>query len=98
MRDVVTNHRTRMQRAADLAAEAGLDGVLLTPGADLLRLTGDEAMPLERLTLLVVPQEGHATLLVPGVERPLAEEAGVGDLADIVGWSDGEDPYELAAR
>ena len=60
-----------MQRAAGLAAEAGLDGVLLTPGADLLRLTGYEAMPLERLTLLVVPAAEPASLLVPGFERPL---------------------------
>jgi Xaa-Pro aminopeptidase len=91
-------HRARMQRAAGLAAEAGLDGVLLTPGADLLRLTGYDAMPLERLTLLVLPATGPASLVVPGFEAPLAEEAGAGDLADIIGWSDGQDPYALAAR
>jgi len=87
-----------MQQAAALAAEHELDALLLMPGADLLRLTGYDAMPLERLTLLVVPASGSPSLVVPGFERPLAEEAGVGALAEIESWNDGEDPYALAAR
>ena len=87
-----------MERASALAAEHGLDAVLLTPGADLLRLTGYDAMPLERLTLLIVPARGPASLLVPGFERALAEEVGVADLAEIESWRDGDDPYAQAAR
>ena len=41
---------------------------------------------------------GHAALLVPGFEQPLAVDAGVDELAEIVSWRDGEDPYALAAR
>ena len=38
--------------------ELGVDVVLLSTGADLPYLTGYEAMPLERLTMLVVPVDG----------------------------------------
>ena len=40
----------------------GVDVLLLSVGADLPYLTGYEAMPLERLTMLVLPREGEAEL------------------------------------
>ena len=40
----------RMSRAKQAAAAAGLDAVLVTPGADLRYLTGYDAVQLERLT------------------------------------------------
>ena len=40
--------------------EVGVDVLLLSTGADLPYLTGYEAMPLERLTMLVVPVDGDA--------------------------------------
>ena len=46
-------------------AEQGIDVLLLSVGPDLPWLTGYEAMPLERLTMLVVPRDGDATLVVP---------------------------------
>ena len=39
-------------------------------GADLPYLTGYEAMPLERLTMLVLPRDGDAQLVVPRLEAP----------------------------
>ena len=50
-----------------------VDVVLLSLGADLPWLTGYSAMPLERLTMLVVPAAGageQPTLLVPALEAP----------------------------
>ena len=41
-------------------ADHGVDVLLLSVGADLPYLTGYEAMPLERLTMLVLPREGDA--------------------------------------
>ena len=38
--------------------ERGVDTLLLSVGHDLPYLTGYLAMPLERLTMLVVPREG----------------------------------------
>ena len=53
--------------------ELGVDALLLSLGADLPWLTGYEAMPLERLTMLVLPADGDATLVVPELEAPRVE-------------------------
>ncbi|MCB0956042.1 MAG: aminopeptidase P family N-terminal domain-containing protein, partial [Ilumatobacter sp.] len=45
----------RLERARAVMAETGVDLLLLSVGSDLPYLTGYEAMPLERLTMLVVP-------------------------------------------
>ncbi len=45
----------RLERAQRAAADAGLDALLIGVGAELRYLTGYLAMPLERLTMLVVP-------------------------------------------
>jgi len=45
----------RIERARSEAGEAGLDALLVGVGPDLEYLTGYRAMPLERLTMLVVP-------------------------------------------
>ena len=39
-------------------ADLGVDVLLLSVGHDLPYLTGYYAMPLERLTMLVVPRDG----------------------------------------
>src|SRR6185436_2609940 len=46
---------TRVLRTRERMDELGVDVVLLSVGADLPYLTGYEAMPLERLTMLVLP-------------------------------------------
>jgi Xaa-Pro aminopeptidase len=89
----------RLDKAAAAAAAAGIDALLLTPGADLRYLTGYDALPLERLTCLVLPATGPATLVVPRLEHPAAVASPAGRLGiDIVGWGETEDPYTLVAR
>lgn len=92
------DYAARMDRAARDAAAAGLAGLLITPGPDLLRLCGYRpAAPTERLTLLVLTADSTPRLLVPASERPDAEAApGAGALRISV-WSDGQDPYAAAA-
>src|SRR5581483_11138767 len=63
----------RMERVRSRMAEVGVDALLLSLGADLPWLTGYEAMPLERLTMLVLPVDGDATLVVPRLEAPRVE-------------------------
>lgn len=58
----------RIATAGGLAAAAGLDALLIGVGADLRYLTGYAALPLERLTMLVVPARGSALLIVPRLE------------------------------
>jgi Xaa-Pro aminopeptidase len=88
----------RLARASSAAEAAGLDALLVTPGADLLYLCGYDALPLERLTCLVVPRDGAPTLVVPNLERPRAESSRAGTLGvEIVGWDETDDPYALTA-
>jgi len=90
-------HAPRIDRAARAAAEAGLAGLLVTPGPDLGYLTGYAPLPLERLTLLVVAEGREPVLLVPALERPGALASPAGGVLEVLGWMDGQDPYEVAA-
>lgn len=77
---------------------AGVDALLLGPGADLRYFTGYEALPLERLTLLVARADGTNVLVVPELERPRAEAAPLPDGVEIVSFGETDDPYALVAR
>ena len=50
-------------------ADEGVDALLLSVGHDLPYLTGYLAMPLERLTMLVVPRDGEVTMVIPELQR-----------------------------
>lgn len=84
-----------MQRTQSAARDAGIDALLLTPGADLRYLTGYAAKPLERLTCLVVPVDGDPVLVVPHLERAAALASGVA--LDIATWQETDDPFALVA-
>ena len=64
----------RIDRPGARMHEADIDVLLVSVGRDLPYLTGYEAMPLERLTMLVVPRDGEATLVVPRLEAPRVVE------------------------
>jgi D-alanyl-D-alanine dipeptidase len=88
-----------MARVVDDATEAGLHGIIVTPGPDLVWLTGYRPTAItERLTMLVLTPDAHPTLLVPVLERPDAEAAAGSANLDIVDWADGVDPYAAAGR
>jgi Xaa-Pro aminopeptidase len=73
----------------------GVDTLLLSLGADLPWLTGYQAPPLERLTMLVIPVDAAATLVVPRLEAP-----GVVEQPDIFAlrpWEETEDPVGIVA-
>jgi Xaa-Pro aminopeptidase len=82
-----------VDRVRGRMGDMGVDVLLLSHGADLPWLTGYRAMPLERLTLLVLPLVGEPVLVVPGLEAPRV--AGGGDLFRLQAWSDAEDPVDL---
>jgi D-alanyl-D-alanine dipeptidase len=94
---VAFDYRERLDRAGGLAAEAGLDALVIAPGPDLLYLAGYDPPPLERLTALVVRTAKDPVLLVPELERRRAETAPVADLLEIATWPDGSSAYEAAA-
>jgi Xaa-Pro aminopeptidase len=85
----------RMDRVRDRMAVLGVDALLLSLGADLPWLTGYEAMPLERLTMLVVPAGEPAVLVVPRLEAPRVEE--LPGLFGLRQWGETEDPVGIVA-
>ncbi|MGH9078741.1 MAG: aminopeptidase P family N-terminal domain-containing protein, partial [Acidimicrobiales bacterium] len=68
--DARASRITRMASVRERMGAVGVDALLLSHGADLPWLVGYEAMPLERLTVLVLPLVGDPTLVVPGLEAP----------------------------
>src|SRR6476469_379351 len=93
----VDDYLARARRVVAAALERGLSAVLVTPGPDLVWLTGYRPTAItERLTVLVLAPDQEPTLVVPALERPDAAAAvGVQGMTGL-DWADGTDPY-LAA-
>jgi Xaa-Pro aminopeptidase len=88
--------RQRLGDAARLAHQAGCDALLITPGPDLRYLTGYDAVPLERLTCLVVPSDGPPILIAPLLERAAASASPLAAAGiEIATWGETDDPYAL---
>jgi len=91
----------RIRRAGDVAAELGVDLLLITPGTDLRYLLDADGASHERLTCLVLPAAGHRAppaLVVPRLEAPGWAGLPLDDLGvEVVTWNDGEDPYLLVS-
>ena len=85
----------RAMRARARMDEVGVDVLLLSVGPDLPYLTGYTAMPLERLTMLVLPREGDATLVVPRLEAPRVTERP--DVFGLRPWDETDDPVAIVA-
>ena len=88
-------HAERMERTRAAMAHHGIDVLLVSVGPDLPWLTGYEAMPLERLTMLVVPRDGAATLVVPELEAPRVVERP--DVFALQPWAEAQDPVAIVA-
>ncbi|UDY35546.1 M24 family metallopeptidase [Dermatobacter hominis] len=85
----------RLARVRTRMAALGVDVLAISVGPDLPWLCGYEAMPLERLTMLVVPVDGDATLVVPGLEAPRVHERP--ELFSLRPWGETEDPVAIVA-
>ena len=85
----------RVARARARMREADIDVLLVSVGRDLPYLSGYEAMPLERLTMLVVPKDGEVTLVVPRMEAPRVVERS--DVFTLLPWNETDDPIAVVA-
>jgi Xaa-Pro aminopeptidase len=86
----------RLTAAAAATADAGLAGLVITPGYDLRYLVGSRAQTFERLTALVLPASGEPTVVVPRLELASLNESAITELGLTVrDWVDGADPYRL---
>lgn len=89
---MATDRLDRVRRRMD---EVGVDVLLLSLGADLPWLTGYTAMPLERLTMLVLPGDDDATLVIPALEAPRVAERP--DAFSLRPWDELQDPVGIVA-
>jgi D-alanyl-D-alanine dipeptidase len=93
-----TVYARRLAAAAAAAGDAGLSGLVITPGYDLCYLIGSRAQTFERLTALVLPAAGEPAIVIPRLELASIKESAVTELGLAVqDWVDGDDPYQLVA-
>ena len=89
----------RLARAQEATRAVGANALLVTPGPDLRYLTGYDAVPLERLTCLMLMAEGDHVMMVPRLEVEAAKASPIGELGLIVAfWDETDNPYSKVAR
>jgi Xaa-Pro aminopeptidase len=89
------NYAARLARARQRMTALDVDALLLSVGPDLPYLTGYEAMPLERLTMLVVRPNTEAVLVIPRLEAPRVVEQP--EVFAVAPWDETEDPVAQVA-
>ncbi|HAT1211871.1 M24 family metallopeptidase [Corynebacterium striatum] len=95
----VSVYADRLQRAQEVSAEKGIDLLILGTGADFAYLTGSWVSSHERLTALVLGPTGKPFIVAPSTDIETLSSSPVTQLGlELRGWSDGENPYELACE
>lgn len=91
--------RRRLETARAALVARRLDALLCGVGADLRYLAGYDAMPLERLTMLVVPSGGDPVLVAPRLEAARAEAcpAVAGGAAKLLTYGETDDSAGIVA-
>ena len=85
----------RLDRARAAMRSHGVEALLVSVGRDLPYLAGYEAMPLERVTMLVVLPDGEASLVVPALEAARVTE--MPGAFSIVPWHETDDAIGVIA-
>ncbi|MEC7924197.1 MAG: Xaa-Pro peptidase family protein [Actinomycetota bacterium] len=86
----------RLANVRAIMEAQNIDALLLSVGADLPYFTGYEAMALERLTMLVIPREDQAKLILPALEAPRVREHP--EIFSIRAWKESEDPIGIVVN
>jgi Xaa-Pro aminopeptidase len=91
-----SDYLARIAKVRSAMVAQQVDATLLSVGHDLPYLSGYFAMPLERLTMLVIPQNGEVVMVVPRLEVPrVVSQPGV---FSIIAWGETEDPVAIVAK
>ena len=95
----VARYGERLARAQALLRSRVIGALLVGVGADLRYLSGYVAMPLERLTMLVLQASGRPLVVVPRLEAMAAAAAPAvrAGLVDVVPWDETDDAHALVA-
>jgi Xaa-Pro aminopeptidase len=92
----MVDHDERVRRLRERMAAQGIGAVVASPGSDLRYLSGYDALPLERPTLLLITGDGPPRMLVPRLEEVRAREEVLLDGAEIVSYGDHDDALAIA--
>jgi Xaa-Pro aminopeptidase len=89
----------RLAQAQALLVERNVRALLVGVGADLRYLTGYVAMPLERLTMLVLPARGRPALVAPRLEAMAAARSPAvrSGQVSVTPWDETDDAHALVA-
>ncbi|OFT45026.1 peptidase M24 [Corynebacterium sp. HMSC06G04] len=93
----VSVYAQRLKHAQEVAAEKGIDLLILGTGADFAYLTGSWVSSHERLTALVLRPDAAPFIVAPATDIETLNASPVAELGiELRGWQDGENPYALA--
>lgn len=93
----VSVYAQRLKHAQEVAAEKGIDLLILGTGADFAYLTGSWVSSHERLTALVLRPDAAPFIVAPATDIETLNASPVAELdIELRGWQDGENPYALA--
>lgn len=95
-RGTIMDYHGRIARAQEVMRAQGTEWLLVGASADLAYLVGLHVQPGDRLTALLLPATGEATLLVPSLEATGLDSANLP--AKIRLWPDGTNPVDLAVQ
>ncbi len=91
-----SDYLERITRAQVHMQELGIDLMLVTPSADLRYLIGYNAIPLERITALVISPHNEPFLVVPRLEVSTATASPFGNFGwAVIGWAENDNPYDI---
>jgi Xaa-Pro dipeptidase len=82
----------RLARAQQAMQAAGIDALLIEPGASLIYYTGVRWHRSERLTAAIIPASGAPLIVCPFFEKPSVDES-LAIPAEVRVWQEHESPY-----
>ena len=90
-----TEFASRIERARAAMEPRGIDYLLVGPSTDMVYIIDFGVRQSERMTILVLPREGTARLVLPSFE--LDRIASLPPVFEPATWEDGDDPAQLLA-
>ncbi len=91
-------HAQRVERLRARMFDLDVTSLVVAPGADLRYLTGYDALPLERPTLLLVHRDGPVAMVAPRLEQARVEHEVLLGGVELHAYGEHDDSLALAAR
>ena len=90
----MSKYSQRLTRLQSEIRSQGVEAIFISPGPDLRYFTGYDAVPLERLTALVVQADKDPFVVSPYLEKSAAIASPIGEMGlEILTWQETDSPY-----